>query len=135
MSSEDGQRGGKIVALDLGEVRTGVAISDPLRMIANPLEVVASRTLAEYLGGLVEREDVREVVVGLPRNLSGEEGFQARRARQQVAELKESLPDVEFIEWDERLTTRMAGVEEGKHSDHRAAAFLLQEYLEAKGGS
>jgi putative Holliday junction resolvase len=122
------------LALDLGEVRTGVAISDHLRMLASPLEVVASERLAEYLEYLVKRESVREVVVGLPRNLSGEEGFQARRARQQVAELKQSLPDVEFIERDERLTTRMAGGGRNERSDHRAAALLLQEYLDASGG-
>jgi putative holliday junction resolvase len=126
------------VALDLGEVRTGVAVSDPGGVIASPLEVVQSGDLPSYLRRLVDERDVREIVVGVPRTLGGEVGFQARRIVATLDALRRDFPDVRFVEWDERLTTRIAakGSRRGKKKpvrlDHLAAARMLQEYLEAR---
>ena len=89
---------------------------------------------------LVDERDVREVVVGVPRTLGGEIGSQARRILATLDALKRDFPAVRFVEWDERLTTRIAAAESRRGSrkkhparlDHLAAARLLQEYLEAE---
>lgn len=130
--------GGRVAALDLGEVRTGVAVSDPTRSLATPLEVVASGGIDSCLRRLVDEEGVREVVAGVPRTMSGEVGFQAGRALAEIARLREAFPDVEFVEWDERLTTRLVNPAPGRKGkrgskqrvDHLAAAQMLQEYLD-----
>ncbi len=120
-------------------MRTGVAVSDPGRVIARPLEVVSSTGLSGFLGRLVREEDVSEILVGIPRTLDGDVGFQARKVLDRLDALKSELPGVRFVEWDERLTTRLAlaGARSrgGKQSkkpgrvDHLAAARMLQEYL------
>ena len=118
-------------------MRTGVAISDPGGVIASPLEVVPSGDLPSYLRRLVDERGVREVVVGVPKTLGGEVGYQARRILATLDELRGELPEIRFVEWDERLTTRIAaaGRRSGKKKpvrlDHLAAARMLQEYLEA----
>lgn len=137
---------GKIAALDLGEVRTGVAVSDPSRTIARPVEVVAAGELREYLRGFIEEEGVEEILVGVPKTLGGEVGFQARRVLDTLGDLKTAFAGVTFIEWDERFTTRLAAAgrvggrgKKGRASgtggrvDHLAAARMLQEYLETRG--
>jgi putative holliday junction resolvase len=124
----------------VGDVRTGVAISDPERVIASPLQIVPSGDLPSYLRRLVNEQDVREVVVGIPRTLGGEVGYQARRILATLDALKRDFPGVLFVEWDERLTTRIAagsrrrrgsGKKKPVRVDHLAAARILQEYLEA----
>jgi putative holliday junction resolvase len=125
----------------LGDVRTGVAISDPGRVIASPLQVVPSGDLPSYLRRLVDEQDVREVVVGIPRTLGGEVGYQARRILATLDALRRDFPGVRFVEWDERLTTRIAatgslsrrgsGKKKQVRVDHLAAARMLQEYLQA----
>ena len=120
-------------------MRTGVALSDPGRVLATPLEVVPTAELTGYLTRLFEREDVREVVVGMPKTLAGEVGPQARRVLDTLAGLRREFPDVRFVEWDERLTTRVAAgavaKKRGKRVrvDHLAAAGMLQEYLARRG--
>lgn len=133
-----------MAALDLGEVRTGVAVSDPGARIARPLEVIPSEDLDAVLARLVREEGVSEVVVGIPKTLGGEVGFQARRVLDRLVALRGAFPDVRFVEWDERLTTRLAatgaaakkrrGNKRGKpRLDHVAAARMLQEYLGTRG--
>ncbi len=132
-----------MAALDLGEVRTGVAISDPGGALARPLEVVPSGRLTEYLGALLADEAVSEVVVGVPKTLGGEAGFQARKVLERLDALREEFPGVYFVEWDERFTTRLARSSRGaagrkkrgakERLDHFVAAGMLQEYLDRKG--
>ena len=120
-------------------MRTGVALSDPEGVIASPLEVIPSRDLSGYLSRLVDEQGVYEVVVGVPKTLGGEIGYQARRIVATLDDLKREFPGVRFVEWDERFTTRLAasgGRGAGKKKravrvDHLAAARMLQEYLEA----
>jgi putative Holliday junction resolvase len=103
--------------------------------------VVPSADLSGFLGRLVREEDVSEIVVGIPRTLGGDVGFQARKVLDRLDDLKNELPDVRFVEWDERLTTRMAGAEARSRKkreragrvDDLAAARMLQEYLESRG--
>jgi putative Holliday junction resolvase len=117
-----------------------VALSDPGRVFATPLEVVPSADLTGYLTRLFAEHDVREVVVGMPKTLAGEIGPQARKVLATLAGLRREFPDVRFVEWDERLTTRVAvagggGKKKGKRVpvDHLAAAGMLQEYLARRG--
>ena len=117
-----------------------MALSDPERVIARPLEIVASADLAGSLRRLIQEEGVSEIVVGVPRTLGGDLGFQARKVLDRLHALKKELPGVRFVEWDERLTTRMAVAGGGKKKsggrvDHLAAARMLQEYLESRGAS
>lgn len=139
-----------MAALDLGEVRTGVAISDATRSLATPLEVVPSGEIEPYLRRLVDEQGVSEVVVGIPRTMSGETGFQAERTLEELQRLREAFPQTGFVQWDERLTTRLAGSgapgsgkrrggrsrdrkRGGKQRvDHLAAARILQEYLDRR---
>ncbi len=119
-------------------MRTGVALSDPEGVIASPLEVIPSGDLSGYLSRLVDGEGVYEVVVGVPKTLGGEIGFQARKVLARLDALKTEFPGVRFVEWDERFTTRLAsgrGRTKGTaRVDHLAAAAMLQEYLRAREG-
>ena len=119
-------------------MRTGVAVSDPGGVIASPLEVIPSGDLSNYLSRLVDEEGVYEVVVGVPRTLGGEVGFQARKVLSRLDALRKEFPGVRFVEWDERFTTRLAGSRGTKKGtvrvDHLAAARMLQEYLRAREG-
>jgi putative Holliday junction resolvase len=100
---------------------------------------VPSGDLVGFLERLVREEGVSEIVVGVPRTLPGDVGFQARKVLDRLDALKSELPGVRFVEWDERLTTRLAvagarsrGGKRGKKAgrvDHLAAAGMLQEYL------
>ncbi len=120
-----------------------MALSDPGRVLATPLDVVPTADLTDYLRRLFEEQDVREVVVGMPKTLAGEVGPQARRVLDTIAGLRRVFPEVRFVEWDERLTTRVAvagsggraGKKKGKRVrvDHLAAAGILQEYLARRG--
>lgn len=130
-----------MAALDLGEVRTGVALSDPDRVVATPLEVVPSGELDGYLRVLLAERGVEEVVVGVPKTMAGEVGFQARSVLDTLDRLRLAFPGVRFVEWDERLTTRIAAAGRGAGRkkkrrapvDHLAAARILQEYLARRG--
>jgi putative Holliday junction resolvase len=101
--------------------------------------VVPSADLAAALRRLVDEEGVTEVLVGVPRTLGGEVGFQARKVLDRLDDLKKELPGVRFVEWDERLTTRIAAARGGKKKaarlDHLAAARMLHEYLGSRGAS
>lgn len=116
-----------------------MAVSDPGRILATPLDVVPSVDLAAYLHRLFDEEGISEVVVGVPRTLGGEIGSQARSVLDTLESLRTEFPGVRFVEWDERFTTRMASAGRGGNKkgavrvDHLAAARMLQEYLEARG--
>ena len=138
---------GRVLALDLGEKRVGVAISDPLGWTAQGLPTLArSETDRESgpLDQLILEHEVERLVVGLPLRLDGSEGTAALAARRCAAvfERRFSLP-VEL--WDERLTTaeadhvmRLAGVNRRRRqqaSDRLAATLLLQSWLDARRGA
>jgi putative Holliday junction resolvase len=125
-------------------VRTGVAVSDPGRVLASPHAVVPTGELSGHLRRLIDKEGVLEVVVGVPRTLGGQVGFQARKVLDTLDGLRDEFPGVRFVEWDERLTTRMAvagsrgrrGSKKKRGAamrvDDLAAAHLLREYLETR---
>ena len=138
---------GRTLAIDLGEVRVGLALSDPLGIFAQPLETVkriGPRKDIARITGVVRDEGVKRIVVGLPLLMSGEEGEGARTAREFAERLGRSVPGVDIEMWDERLTTVQAeralifaNVRRGKRRkvvDAAAAVLILQNYLDARSG-
>jgi putative holliday junction resolvase len=123
----------RILALDHGLARTGVAICDPTETLARPLEAIEPEL--EAVAAVVEREGAELVVVGLPVSLSGEEGEQARLARGFAGRLAAELA-VPVETYDERLTTRLAAgsARAGASGapDSLAAAHLLESYLQRR---
>jgi putative holliday junction resolvase len=120
----------KVLALDYGAARTGVAVSDPTGTLARPLRVVrraASEDGLKELAELVRTQEVDRVVVGLPLTLRGERGEQADET-ERFAEALEAALEVPVDRYDERFTTTLAGP--GADDDARAAAHLLTSYLE-----
>jgi putative Holliday junction resolvase len=122
----------KVMALDFGAARTGVAVSDPTGIIARPLCVVQRAAGADGLAELVrlvDAEQPEQVVVGHPLTLRGERGEQARATENFAAALRERL-DVPVLLFDERFTTDLAEQNpSGAPEDARAAAHLLSSYL------
>jgi putative Holliday junction resolvase len=120
----------KVLALDYGAARTGVAVSDPTGTLARPLGVIeraGSEDGLRELAELVRSEAVDRVVVGLPLTLRGERGEQAEETERFVEALAAAL-EVPVDRFDERFTTTLAGP--GAGEDARAAAHLLTSYLE-----
>ena len=133
----------KLLAIDHGNKRMGIAASDPLGMMAHPLEFIPSIPFDEFLIRLkeilVERQ-TEQIIVGMPRNMDGTIGPQALKVEDFVAVLKKSVT-VSVRTWDERLTTvmaedklREAGVsvrDAKKKVDASAAAVMLQDYMDS----
>jgi putative holliday junction resolvase len=122
----------KLVALDYGAARTGVAVSDASGTIARPLTVVeqaGSDDGLRRIAALVGEQDAEAVVVGLPLTLRGERGLQAEETERFVERLRAAL-DVPVETYDERFTTTLATHVAGTApEDARAAAHLLESYL------
>jgi putative Holliday junction resolvase len=122
----------KVLALDYGAARTGLAVSDPTGTIARPLGVVeraASQTGLAEVADLAEREDVDQIVVGLPVTLRGERGSQAAETERFVEALRGATA-IPVETFDERFTTRLARANGGgAPEDAAAAAHLLTTYL------
>ena len=128
----------KVLALDYGRARTGIAISDPTGTVARPLGVVeqaATEAGLDQIAEIVRAENVQRVVVGLPLTLRGERGAQAAETDTFVTSLRARL-DVP-VEWfDERIPTALASQADGAEAaeDARAAAHLLSTYLAWSSG-
>ena len=122
----------KVLALDYGSARTGVAVSDPTGTVARPLAIVekaATPAGIARLADIVRSEQVERVVVGLPLTLRGERGEQAAETERFVVSLREAL-EVPVESFDERFTTDLAAGNAGSAAeDARAAAHLLMTYL------
>lgn len=129
----------RVLGVDYGTKRVGLAVSDELLITARPLDVVARAEIVAYVERLTQEMEITKIVVGLPTSLSGSEGDSAIGARLLGRQLNEatSIP-VDFI--DERFTSRMAEsalLESGmkrrgrrQRVDKVAAAMILQEYLD-----
>ncbi len=140
------QAQGRILGIDPGDKRTGVAVSDPLWITAQPREVIREKDQAKVAARVAEiaRElSAVEIVIGLPVNMNGTEGPRARRAREfgaAVERLVSEFGDLPVRFWDERLTTMQAGrVLRGRGARARkakidvvSAQIMLQSYLDAR---
>jgi putative Holliday junction resolvase len=122
----------KVLALDYGRARTGVAVSDPTGTIARPLGVVeraGSGAGLAQVAKMIGEQEVELVVVGLPLTLRGERGQQADETDRFVEALRD-VTDVPVVMFDERFTTALAEqAPAGAPEDARAAAHLLTNYL------
>lgn len=133
----------RILALDHGTKRVGVAISDEMQMIALPLEFILMEPFARFLARLKEiirEKQVDQLLIGLPRNMDGSYGPAALKVQEFVAVLKETIA-IPIKMWDERLTSTQANrfliqanVRRDKRKekvDETAAAILLQSFLDS----
>lgn len=120
----------KVLALDYGSARTGIAVSDPTGTVARPVGVAAKVGTPgglEQLLAAIAAEEPGRIVVGLPVTLRGEIGEQARETLEFVETLRGAI-DIPVETYDERFTSSLAGGD-----DARAAAYLLSSYLEWLG--
>ncbi|MGE1063690.1 Holliday junction resolvase RuvX [Megasphaera paucivorans] len=137
----------RILGLDVGSRTIGVACSDALLITAQGIETIRRESKAKDFGRLqeiVKEKEVHRIVVGKPRHMNGDNSVNIDKIEHFVAELKKVMPSMEFVYWDERLTTVMAQrqlieahVRREKRKqvvDKMAAVFILQNYLDAQGG-
>jgi putative holliday junction resolvase len=128
----------KVLALDFGRARTGVAISDPTGTLARPLGVVehaATKDGLERISQIVAEQRAESVVVGLPLTMAGARGEQARETERFVELLSAEL-DIPVVTFDERFTTDLAQQTPSREEeDARAAAHLLSSYLTWSSGA
>jgi putative Holliday junction resolvase len=138
---------GRILGIDYGKARIGLALSDPLGVTAQPLEVIRVYEMQKALSriaSIVKERDVRGIVLGLPLNMDGSVGPQAAETRS-FAALLEVETGLKPVEWDERLTSRQALSALGQQErswrkrqeklDAVAAQILLQSYLDSNPSS
>jgi len=132
----------RVLAIDYGEIRIGLAISDPLGILAFPLMVIDLNKTKDYIRvikDVIKEKEVKKIIIGLPLIMGGKEGIQTEKVRRFYEEVKECIDlSVELV--DERLTTVMAqkslsevGIDQRKQRkmiDMIAAAKLLETYLE-----
>lgn len=134
----------KILAVDLGTVRTGLAISDPTELIASPVGTITQRNtdmLLTQVADVARERGAEHIVVGHPRNMDGSRGESARRA-EAFAEALRGLVSVPVDLWDERMTTLSAigvlnetntrGKKRKAVVDTVAATIILQDYLQSR---
>ncbi|HEY5893442.1 MAG TPA: Holliday junction resolvase RuvX [Chthoniobacterales bacterium] len=138
----------KVLGIDHGDARIGLALSDDLGMMAHPLETVDARVapdvLLKNIAGIVLAKKIERVVLGLPRNMDGSYGPAAAKVKQFGAALQTRIGEVKVIFWDERMTTQQAQRslhEAGRNTknsrrviDQVAAVIILQNYLDAQAG-
>ena len=134
----------KYVALDVGDVRIGVAKSDIMGILATPLEVIDRRKVkaVKRIEEILIQENTKSLVIGIPKSLDGTEKRQAEKVREFIEKLNKSIEGLEIFEVDERLTTVSAdrllnetnkkGALEKRKVVDKVAAVILQTFLDRK---
>lgn len=134
---------GRVLAMDYGKRRTGLAVSDPLKMIANPIGTVETPTLHLWLADYLAKEQVEVFVVGMPTRLNGEDTHATQPVIEFIEKLKQVYPHIPVLTIDERLTSRdaklsllLGGQKKEKRKDKAlvdtvSAALILQTYLQS----
>lgn len=132
----------RILALDYGKKRTGIAVTDPLQMIASPLTTVDTQQLFEYLKDYVAKETVEKILIGLPLNLDGTDTDATAAVRHNIRRLKNCFPEIPIETVDEAYSSKEAAKEmaemgmkkkdrqEKGNLDMMAAALMLRKYLD-----
>ncbi len=135
---------GRIMAIDYGKVRTGLAVTDPVRIIATPLTTVPTPTLLQYIKDYCAREEVDIFVVGIAKHMDNSLSESMQYIEPFVNQLAEVFPDKEISRIDERFTSKMAfqtmidcGLKKKQRQnkgmiDQIAATIMLQDYLKSK---
>lgn len=134
---------GRILAIDYGQKRVGLAVTDPLKIIANSLDTVPAHEVLAYIVNYVAREDVEKIVIGLPKQMNGTDSQSMQYIEPFVKKLKAALPSIELIYVDERFTSVLAhqtmldgGLKKKDRQnkglvDRISATIILQTYLES----
>lgn len=134
---------GRVLSIDYGKKRTGIAVTDPLKIIANGLTTVETSTLIDFLNDYLKKESVERIVVGWPRQANGEDSENMKRIRPFVQRISKLWPNVPIEFFDERYTSVLAhqtilasGI--GKKArqnkalvDEISATIILQGWMEA----
>ena len=135
---------GRILAIDFGKKRTGLAVTDSLRITANPLITIETKQLSDWLRKYFAKETVDEVVIGHPKQMNGEDSESMQYIRPFVARFKQTFPDKPITYYDERFTSVLAhqamiagGMKKKTRQDKAqvdklAACIILEGYMEAK---
>ncbi|GHB53007.1 Holliday junction resolvase RuvX [Mongoliitalea lutea] len=134
---------GRILAIDLGTKRTGLAVTDPLKIISNPLETIPTHTLEDYLRNYFSKESVELVVIGYPKSLDGTPNQMTPLVEALKKRLAKVFPEMPTTFVDERFTSKMAmqsmiamgtkkkdRKEKAGNLDKMSAAIILQTYLD-----
>ena len=134
---------GRILAIDYGKRRTGLAVTDALRITANPLLTIETKDLLAWLKDYVSHEQVDRIVIGYPRQMNGEDSETVPAIRACEAQIRKQLPQMQVVEWDERFTSVLAhqamiagGMKKKDRQnkaqvDRLAACIILESYLES----
>lgn len=134
---------GRYLALDYGTKRTGIAVSDTLKIIANGLTTVPTHTLLDYLKTYLQKEDVERIIVGLPKQMNNEYSENIKHIRPFVKKLQSLYPDMQIEYYDERFTSALAhktmldaGLKKTDRQnkslvDEISATIILQGYMES----
>ncbi len=135
---------GRILSIDYGKKRTGIAVTDTLKLIANGLCTVETSTLLDFLADYMKKEDVERIVVGLPKQTNGEPSENMKRIEPFVNRLKKLYPNLPIEYFDERFTSVLAhqtmldgGLKKKQRQnkelvDEISATIILQGYMESK---
>ncbi len=133
---------GRILAIDYGQKRVGLAVTDPMQLIANSLDTVAAHDILAYISAYVAREQVDKFVVGLPKQMNGTNSESMQYIEPFVKKMREMFPAIELIYVDERFTSVLAhktmldgGLKKKDRQnkglvDRISATIILQSYLE-----
>lgn len=133
----------RILAIDYGKKRTGIAVTDPLKMIASGLTTVPTHELIPFLKKYFIKESVEKIVIGDPKNLDGSATDATALVEEGIRILKKNFPDVPVLKIDERFTSKIAsqsilasGVNKKQRqnkalTDEVSATILLQDYLQS----
>ena len=134
----------RILSIDYGKKRTGLAVTDPLQIIAGGLATVATSELFDYLKAYIEREQVEMIVIGEPRQPNGEPSENLARVQQFVNRWRKAMPQVPIRYYDERFTSVLAhqamldgGLKKKARQnkglvDEISATIILEDYLRSK---
>ena len=127
----------KLVGLDLGDTWIGTAITDALGMFARPYQTTTPKELVAFLTTLFATEQINKVIIGYPKTMKGTESEQTKKVVETKEKLAALFPQITFILWDERLSSKRADTlkhaktKEDKIKSHSvAAAFILSSYLD-----
>ena len=133
----------RIMAIDLGRKRCGIAVTDPLQIIANGLTTVPSAQLVDFVLDYLKKEEVEALVIGEPKDMHNQPSDCSKYIDPIVNRLKKLLPDLNIVRYDERFTSVMAhqtmidaGLKKSKRQDKElvdtiAATIILQSYMES----
>lgn len=134
----------RILSIDYGKRRTGLAVTDPLQIIAGGLCTVDTPQLMAYLTQYMQREEVERIVIGLPTQPNGQPSENQARVREFTGRLKKAFPGLDVVFWDERFTSVMAhqtmlesGISRKRRQDKAlvdeiSATIILQSYMESR---